>query len=188
MTSIKLNKKHQGKEFSNKFQFVGKVSPTQKKNEATDSWEDVPLYEDTITKTNRNRKVIQFQLETAPFNRLKIELAGMEMDRAYLYSMQDKKSFPIEWENRYDKSKYPDESYFLIDTDWDKTVKFGEMLEDGMWVDVKGRYEFDSFTADDGKEIKLVKRIIEQLTPLKNGLLEATGLKPEETLRVFSES
>lgn len=182
--NIKLNKKHGGKEFSNKFQFVGKISPVQRKDDASDSWYDVEVYDDTVTRTGRDRKVIQFLLETAPFNRLKIELAGMEMERAYLYSMKERKSFPIDWENRFDKSLYPNDTYFLIDTDWDKTVKFGKFLKNEMWVDVKGHYEFDSFITDDGNEIKLVKRIIDNVTPLKNGAVEITGLKAEETVLV----
>lgn len=183
MSNIKINKNHGGKEFTSKFQFVGKVSPVQRKDES-DSWYNVEFYDNTTTRTNRDRKVVQFQLETAPFNRLKIESAGMKMDRAYLYSMKARKSHPIEWDERFNKSLYPDDTYFLIDTDWDKTIKFGEMIKDEMWVDVKGHYEFSSFTTDDGERIDMVKRIIDNLTPLKNGLLEVTGLGAEETIRV----
>lgn len=182
---FKNNKNHNGKEFSNKFHFVGQISPVQKKDEATESWFDVEIYDNTLTRTNRNRKVIQFNLETAPYNRLKIELAGMEQDFAYLYSMTTRLSHRIEWNDRKNKAKYPDDTYFLIDTDWDKTEKFGELLKNGLWVDVKGHYEFDKFTTDDNKEIKLVKRIIDNVTPLKNGTVDISGLKTGEIMRAY---
>lgn len=182
---FKNNKNHGGKEFSNSFHFVGQISPVQKKDEASESWFDVEIYDNTLTRTNRNRKVIQFNLETAPFNRLKIELAGMEQDFAYLYSMTTRLSHRIEWNDRKNKAKYPDDTYFLIDTDWDKTEKFGELLKDGLWVDVRGHYEFDKFTTDDNNEIKLVKRIIDNVSPLKNGTVDITGLKTGEIMRAY---
>lgn len=185
MTSIRKNKNHGGKEFSNRFHFVGKVSPVQRKEQDSDNWNDLPFYEDTITATNRDRKVVQFMLETAPYNRLKVELAGMEMQYAYAYSRTNRKSHRLDWADRHEKSKYPDETYHLIDTDWDKTIKFGNMIQDEMWVDVRGHYEFDSFETEDGREIKLVKRIIDYLTPLRNGEIEISGLKEGDTFRVF---
>jgi hypothetical protein len=186
--TFKENKTHGGKEFSNKFHFVGQVFPVQKKDEGSESWYDVEIYDNTVTRTGRNRKVIQFLLETASFNRLKIELAGMEQDNAYLYSMTTKQSSRIDWANRHDKTKYPDETYFLIDTDWDKTEKFGNVVKEGIWVDVKGHYEFDTFTTDDNKEIKLVKRIIDNVAPLKNGEVVITEVKSGDVFRAYDEN
>src|SRR5699024_4660005 len=102
-------------------------------------------------------------------------------------SMTDRKSHRVSWDERFDKEKYPNDTYFLIDTDWDKIVDIGQKLESGIWVDVKGKYEFDTFTTDDGKEIKLVKRIIERLSPLKNGEVSITGVKSGDVFRVFDK-
>lgn len=186
---FKVNKNHQGKEFVSNFHFVGKIEPVQRKDQSNDNWFDVEIYDTTETRTGRARKVTQFQLETAPYNKLKVEIAGMEMEYAYLYSMKARQSFRLEWADRFNKAKYPDDTYFLIDTDWDKTVKFGEMLSggEGMWVDVKGHYEFDTFTTDDGDEIKLVKRIMDRVSPLKNGTVEVKGLKNGEFVRVLDK-
>ena len=109
----------------------------------------------------------------------------MEQDFAYLYSSTEKKSYRIAFTDRHDKALYPNETYHLIDTDWDKTEKVGNVLQNGIWVDVKGHYEFDTFTTDDGKEIKLVKRIIDSATPLRNGEVIIKGLKAGDTFRAY---
>ena len=187
-TNMRFNKKHGGKEFKSEFRFIGKVSPVQKKDEVTESWVDVPIFEQTTTSTNKPRNVLQFQVETAPFNRIKVELAGMEMQSAYAYSRTDKATHRADWADRFDKSKYPNDTYHLIETDWDKSERFGKLIVPDMWVDVRGHYEFDSFEGSDGKEIKLVKRVIDFVNPLRNGLLEITGLNPEEQVKVYGSA
>ncbi|MGG0667835.1 hypothetical protein ABE073_04815 [Lederbergia citrisecunda] len=182
---IKLNKNHNGKEFFNKFHFVGQVSPVQKKDEGSDNWFDVELFDTTKTRTGKDRRVTQFNLETAPFNRLKVEVAGMEQDFAFLWSSTEKKSHRIAFADRHNKELYPNETYHLIDTDWDKAEKVGNVLQNGIWVDVKGHYEFDTFIAEDGKEIKLVKRIIDSAMPLRNGEVTIKGLKAGDTFRAY---
>ena len=182
---IKLNKIHKGKEFSNSFHFVGLVKPVRKKEQDSDNWFDVEIYDITTTKTNKSRRVIQFVVETAFKNELKVELAGMEMQLANVYSAQHKKNFKINWEDRFDKSKYPGESYHLIDPYWDKAEKLSKVVAKDMWVEVKGHYEFDSFTNDDGEEINTVKRIIDQVSPLKNGEVVITDLKDGDTFKVY---
>lgn len=183
--NIKLNKNHNGKEFYNRFHFVGQVSHLQKKDEGSDNWYNVEMYDTTTTKTGKPRRVTQFNLETAYRNQLKLEVAGMEQDFAFLYSSTEKKSHRISFEDRHNKAAYPNETYHLIDTDWDKAEKVGKQLKEGIWVDVKGHYEFDTFTTDDGKEIKLVKRIIDQLSPLRNGEITIKGLKAGDTFRAY---
>lgn len=182
---IKLNKNHQGKEFSNSFHIVGLVKPVRKKDNETDNWFDVEIYDTNKTKSNKDRRVTQFIVETANRNELKVEVAGMEQDFAYIYSSVDRKSVRVPFSTRKDKSTYPNDTYHLIDTDWDKAEKIGEMVTEGMWADVKGKYEFSKFTNDEGKEITSIKRIIEQVTPLKNGEITITGLKEGDVFRAF---
>lgn len=182
---IKLNKKHEGKEFSNSFHFVGLVKPVRKKDAESDSWYDVDIFDTNKTQTNKDRRVLQFNIETAFKNELKVELAGMEKDTVYLYSSTEGKSSPIAWDNRYDKSKYPNDTYHLIESEWDKAERLSEIVKTGIWVDVKGKYEFSLFTNDEGKETKIVKRIIEQVSPLKNGEVTITGLKEGDTFKAY---
>ncbi|MCY8810608.1 hypothetical protein P8907_20755 [Bacillus atrophaeus] len=182
---IKINKKHGGKEFSNSFRFIGKVKRVQKKDEATDSWNEVPFFENTVTRTNKNRRVLQFIVETAYRNELKVELAGMEKDDAYLYSSKHGKSQKISWEDRKNKEKYPDDTYHLILPEWDLAEDLSKMLNDGMWVDVRGSYEFSTFQNNDGEDIKVVKRIVNQIFPLKNGEVEINHVKVGDEYRVY---
>jgi hypothetical protein len=184
-TTIKLNKNHKGKEFRNEFRFVGLVKPVRKKEQDGDNWFDVPFFQNTTTQTNKPRRVLQFNIETAFKNELKVELAGMEKDLAYLYSSKHKLSAPINWSERFNKISYPDESYHYIEQEWDKTESIGNLLVDGMWVDVRGHYEFDTFKNDDGEEVKTVKRFIDQAYPLKNGEVLIKGLKKDDMFKVY---
>lgn len=184
-TDIKRNKKHGGKEFRNEFRFIGLVKPVRKKEQDGDSWFDVPFYQNTITATKKDRRVLQFNVETAYRNELKVELAGMEKDTAYIYSSKHKKSAPIAWEDRLDKTKYPDETYHYIEQEWDKTESLSKIITEEMWADVRGHYEFDVFVNDDEEEIKTVKRIIDQVYPLRNGEVTIKGLKDGDQFRVY---
>lgn len=181
---IKLNKVHEGKEFSNGFHFVGLVKPVRKKDDA-DNWYDVEIFDTTKTQTDKDRRVLQFNIETAYRNELKVELAGMEMQMANVYSSANRHNFKIDWADRHDKSKYPDTTYHLIDPDWDKAEKFGKVIDKDMWVEVKGHYEFSSFQNDEGKEINTVKRIIDQVYPLKNGEVTVKGVKEGDVYKAY---
>lgn len=185
---IKLNKNHGGKEFSNSFHFVGKVKPVQKKDQDTDSWYDVEIFDTNKTQTNKDRRVLQFIVETAFKNELKVELAGMEMENVWVYSSTHKKSAKLDWADRNDKTKYPDETYHLIQTDWDKTERLGKIVEKDMWVEVKGKYEFSSFTNEEGQVINNIKRIIEHVVPLKNGEVTIKGLTEGDTFKAYDSA
>lgn len=128
-----------------------------KKDDATDSWVEAAISELTQTKTGKDRKVVQFIVETAHRNELKVELAGMEQAFVYPYSSKHKKSFKLEWEHRFDKTKFPDESYKVIATDWDLCDELAGLIKPGMWVDVRGVYEFSSFKNDEGETVNVVK-------------------------------
>ena len=164
--TVKLNKNHGGKEFNNYFRFIGKVRKVQKKEDET--WIDKPYFENTTTQTNKPRRVVQFNLETSKENLLKVEQNGMEKEFAYAYSSSDRKSFRVNWADRFDKSKFPNDSYHLMLPEWDMCEVLGAKLEDDIWVEVKGKYEFSTFDAGQG-EMKLVKRMVTSIKPIENG-------------------
>jgi hypothetical protein len=182
---IKINKNHGGKEFSNSFHFVGQVKPVRKKERDSDNWFDVEFFDTNETRTGKQRRVLQFNLETAFRNELKIELAGMKMPQAFAWSSVARKTQRLNWENRFDKSLYPDDTYHLIETDWDKSERFSHLIAEGIWIEVRGHYEFNSFNNDDGDEINVVKRIADQIYQLKNAEVVITGLKEKDTFRVY---
>lgn len=170
---IKTNKNHQGKEFKSSFRFIGKVSQVSKKDQETDSWEKQPIYKQTPTRTSgKQRRVLQFEVETALSNRLRVELAGMEQQFAYPYSSKHKKSQKVAWNDRNDKTKFPDNTYHAIEVDWDKAERLGKEIKEDDWVEVRGQYTFDTFTPDDSNEEKVfVKRTISSVRPIQNGLI-----------------
>lgn len=187
-TPIKLNKNHGGKEFKNSFRFIGLVRPVRKKNQATDSWDALPFYEEKLTQTNKPRRVLQFNVETAYRNELKVEVAGMEKDLAYAWSSKHRKSTSVAWADRKNKEVLPDETYHVMTTEWDLTEEVGAWLQEDMWVDVKGSYEFGSFANEDGETVNTVKRIIESVYPLKNGEVEIKGLKEGDEFKAFDSA
>lgn len=169
---IEVNKDHGGKEFKSSFRFIGKVGKVSKKDQETDSWVKLPIYQQTTTRTGKPRRVLKFEVETALSNRLRVELSGMEQQYAYPYSSTHKKSVKVAWADRNDKSKFPDNTYHAIETDWDKTERLGQLVNDGDWVEVRGQYQFDTFTPDDSNEEKVfLKRVIGSIRPIKDGLI-----------------
>lgn len=168
---VKVNKKHNGKEFKSKFHFVGKVKPYKKKEDGSDSWEDVPYFVEKPTKTGKPRRSLQFIIESAKNNDLKVEVAGMEQQSAYIYSMKHKAGQPISWADRLDKAKYPDDTYTIINgTDWDRAKEIGDQIQTDQWVEVRGTYDFSSFFDDEGVERVSIKRNIEQFKIIDDGM------------------
>ncbi|WP_339304434.1 hypothetical protein NST33_18175 [Paenibacillus sp. FSL L8-0435] len=169
---IKVNKNHKGKEFKSSFRFIGKVSSVNKKDPVTDSWEKQPIYQETTTRTNKPRRVLQFEIETALSNRLRVELAGMEQPFAYPYSRTDSKAAKVAWADRNDKTKFPNDTYHAIEVDWDKAERLGQLVEEDGWYEVRGQYQFDTFTPDNSTEEKVfVKRVISSVRPIKDGVI-----------------
>lgn len=169
---MKINKVHNGKEFNSFFQFVGKVHKHSKFKDGQN--EVVDIFRVTETKTKKPRKVLVFEVETAKDNKIKVELNAMEMPFANAYSSTNKHNFKVKWEDRFDKTKYPDETYHLIDTDWDKIDKFADEIKEGSWVEVRGKYEFDK-SEFEGKEYLIVKRMINTLTVIEDGAAIKVG-------------
>ncbi|OMD66884.1 hypothetical protein [Paenibacillus odorifer] len=163
---IKTNKKHGGKEFTSNFHFIGKVKHIKEKDKNTDSWEPIPFFS---WEDEGKKKVFQFIIETAMSNELKTKITGKEKPKVYPYSRKHNSSVPIDWADRYDKSKYPDDTYHLIDPEWDRIEKFKNIVEDGKWVEVKGKYTPYEFTTEEGQTIKGVSRTISFVNPIVDG-------------------
>ena len=162
----KPNKNHGGKEFFNEFHFVGQVKKTVKG--VGDNAEVKPIFELTQTKTNKPRRVLQFDILTHKHNRLKVDMGGMEFPIVTLWSSTESKSAKIPWKDRLDKSKYPNTTYTIIGgTEWDNCATWGGLLSEGAWVEVKGVYEFDSYINPEGKVYLIVKRRPTSITFIK---------------------
>jgi hypothetical protein len=168
---IKTNKKHTGKEFKGSFRFIGKVGRVSKKDES-DSWIKQPIAHQTNTKTGKPRRVIQFELETALSNRLRLELSAMEQQFSYPYSSIHKRSKKVDWADRNNKEKFPDNTYHPIEVDWDKCERLAKLIKVDEWYEIHGQYQFDVFNTDNGEERVFVKRIINSVRPIVNGQIQ----------------
>jgi len=131
-TDIKLNKNHEGKEFRNEFRFIGQVKPVRKKEADGDSWFDVEIFQNTVTQTKKDRRVLQFNIETAFRNELKVELAGMEKEKAYAYSSKHKKTVAVDWANRNNKDTLPDDTYYVMTQEWNLTEELESWIKTDM--------------------------------------------------------
>ena len=45
------------------------------------------------------------------------------------------------------------------------------MIKEGDWVEVRGQYQFDTFSPEDGEEKVFMKRIISSVRPIRDGLI-----------------
>lgn len=185
---IKVNKTHKGKEFKAPFRFIGKVSKFSKKDQETESWEELPYYEEKMTRSvnPKPRRVLQFNIETALSNKLKVEIAGMEQKFVYAYSRTNKNTAKIDWNVRFDKDKWVDlngkiqnidDTYHLIDSPWDKAESLSALIKDDVWVEVRGEYEFESISGDE-RDIEFRKRTISSVRPIVDGKFIADDGKP----------
>jgi len=163
---IKTNKNHGGKEFTSFFHFVGRVEPVQRQEE--NSWVEQPIFEQTKTKDGKPMRRLVFQIETAKSNRLRVELFAMEQEFAYPYSKRHNKVAKVKWKDRNNKEKYPDNTYHLIETDWDKIERLSKIVEKGKWVEVKGKYDPDEYTNQNGVNLVL-RRLISDVKEVNNG-------------------
>lgn len=166
---VKLNKKTGNKEFKNYFHFAGQVKPVRKQNDKKE-WYDAPYFETTTTKTKKPRRVLSFNLETSLSNDLKFELNGMEMEFVYPYSSASGKSEIVKWADRFDKTKFTDNTYNVLGgTDWDNSEEFSKIIETGKWVEIKGHYEFSKYTPENGSPMIIVKRMIKEVSLVEEG-------------------
>ena len=164
---MKLNKTHEGKEFRSYFRFIGQVKQTI--TGTSDNFKIHPIFDTTTTKTNKPRRVLQFDVLTNKFNNMPLQLAGMEKDFVYLFSSTEKKSHKIKWADRLNKKKYPNDSYHYMKSEWDLSEEIAGTINEGDWVEVKGKYEFGKFVNDEGKEFPVIKRFINSVEKVENG-------------------
>ncbi|MBU7316035.1 hypothetical protein [Paenibacillus oleatilyticus] len=173
---IKTNKNHGGKEFTSSFHFVGKIKPVKNQEKGTDNWVEVPFYR---LEEEGKKKVLEFVIETALSNDLKLKLTGKEKDFVYPYSRKESKAAKISWEDRFDKEKYPNDTYHLIDVEWDKIDKLKELVQADTWVEVKGKYSPFEFTDEQNRNIKGFTRTINYINPIVDGKVKiGEELKP----------
>lgn len=178
-SAVKLNKNHKGKEFSSSFQFAGKVKPVREKKQGSDDWTDVPYFRVENDDNGKPQKILEFIVETAMANELKVKMKGKEMPNAYPYSSTHKNSVTIPWADRFDKTKYPDDTYHYIDSEWDKIDKLKEIVVADAWVEVKGKYTPYEFTTADNNELKGVSRTLTFINPIIDGKVKiGDELKP----------
>jgi hypothetical protein len=174
--TIKPGKNHGGKEFQSSFHFIGKIKNKKEKDLTTDSWEDVPFFR---LEEEGKKKVLEFVIETDRGNDLRLKLTGKEMPFAYPYSSKHRKSVKVDWKDRFDKTTFPDDTYHLIDPEWDKADKFNESLVTGDWYEVKGKYSIYEFANDEGETIKGFTRTVSNLNKIVDGKVMIDGeLKP----------
>jgi len=164
---LKINKKHGGKEFKSTFHFVGLVKPHIKG--IGDKAQAMPLYTEKETINGNLKRDVQFDIYTSEFNNIKVATWGMEQEYVYPYSSVDKKSVEIKWNDRDNKSKYPNDSYHLILPPWDIAKAINDNVEFDKWIEVKGHYEFGKYTNDEGKEYPTIKRIIDSFDLVEDG-------------------
>lgn len=164
---MKTNKVHQGKEFQSSFRYVGQVTKfiSGIKEEA----KVVDFFTEKVTEVKGvPMRQIVFQICTDKYNKLKVELSGFKQEFAYPYSSKHKKSSKVKWEDRFNKDKYPDNTYHLISPDWDVCQTLGDELQEDIWVEVRGYYNFDKYTAEEGgQEYNITKRIIKNVNIIK---------------------
>jgi len=166
---VKLNKKHQGKEFNSFYHFVGKIKQAEKWDNELNQPVKQKFYVEDETYSGKPFRMLQFAVETAKDNDLDVRLKGYKNDYAYLYNSSTGESQSIKWDDRFDKSKYPNESFHLMETDWDKIERLNSLIVEGNWVEVKGEYEFGTFHNQEKGEINWRKRKIKDVEPVENG-------------------
>ena len=159
---MKRNKVHDGKEFQSSFRYVGQVlkhiSGIKEESKIVDFFTEKV----TEVKGVPMRQAV-FQVATAKYNKLKVELNGFEQELVYPYSSKHKKSAKVKWVDRFNKDKYPDKTYHLIDTPWDTCQNLGDILEEDIWVEVRGEYVFDKYVDESQQEHPVTKRIIKSV-------------------------
>jgi len=164
---LKNSKVHGGKEFQSNFRYVGQV--TKYISGIKEEAKVVDFFTEKITEQKGiPMRSVVFQVVTDKYNKLKVELNGFKQEFAYPYSSKTKKSSKVKWEDRFNKDKYPDNTYHLISPDWDVCQSLGDMLQEEIWVEVKGYYDFSKYQAEDSdQEYNITKRIIKSVNIIK---------------------
>ena len=161
------------------------------------------FFQQTVTKTNKNRNVLKFGVKTSDDNTLYLELSGMVKDEVY-FSKKDKDtgkyiSKKVKWADRKtfkeegykimgvhvgieqqtdDKGKLENKKKVLAEFD---ACEYASVhLKDDMEVFVRGKIEFSSFANDKGDITRMTKFVPNQISRLSSSLdFKAEGFKEQ---------
>lgn len=174
------------------FKAVGTVTGTSKDK----------FFQQTMTKTNKNRNVLKFGVKTSPDNTIYLELSGMVKDEVYC-SKKDKDSGKyiskkVKWAERKtvndgykvmgvnlgleqqtnDKGKLENIKKTLVDFD---ACEYASVhLTDDMELFVKGKIEYSSFANDKDGITRMTKFVPNQISRLSSSIdFEAEGFKEQ---------
>lgn len=170
------------------FQIKGLTTGTQKDN----------FYKETLTKTNKPFRKVNFGLKTDKESTLYIELTGMEKDKVYFSkttTVDGKRTTDVQevaWKDRF---KFNKEGYRLIGVnvgvtktqdakgnevndkkmlvDYDATKEIGDNLTDDQSVFVRGNIDYSHFETNNSGTKRAVKFIPSQVSLCKDVDFEA---------------
>lgn len=167
--------KHGLPETKGVYQAVGVVKDTLKEN----------FYNEIVTKTNKDMRLISFGLEINKGKSLYLGLSGMVRDFAYFSKKEDGKNVTekVDWDKRdtFTKEK-GNEDFNLIGmrlgleknedgknekktmVEYDACQEISQKLEDGKSVFTKGKVEFNSYFDKDGNKKRSVKLVPQQIS------------------------
>lgn len=139
------------------------------------------FYTEKKTKTLKDMRIVNFGVEVEPNKSIYLNLNGMVKDEV-VFSTRDKDNKTITEKVKWDKRKtFNKEGYNLIGlrvglekdeggknvqqtlTEYDACKKIKETLEDDMSIFSKGKIEFSSFDAQDGKK-RSIKFVPQQIS------------------------
>lgn len=90
---------------------------------------------------------IRFLVQTAPDNKIPVEMFGMVRDTANWYNRQLQDNKKVPWEQRYNE---PPAGYELIKPEFDQIQEINENFKDGDSVVVVGEIRFSTYEGQDG--------------------------------------
>lgn len=161
------------------FQIRGIVTGTEKEN----------FYKETLTKTQKPFRRVNFGVKIDKENTLYLELTGMERDKVYFSKttvVDGKRKTDVEdvnWKNRHtfnkegfrligvnvglsktknDKGQEINDKKILVD--YDATKEISEHLKDELSVFVKGVIDYSHYSTDKGETKRAVKFIPQQVS------------------------
>lgn len=145
------------------------------------------FYKESLTKTQKNRRSINFGVKFDDKKTQYVTIAGNTMDFAYFSKQvkngEKKDTVPVAWPERF---TYKREGYKLIGnnigiekivdaqgnqvnnkkklTDFDACKELHEKLKDNQSVFLKGKIDFSSFTTDKGEKKSSIKFVPNQVS------------------------
>jgi hypothetical protein len=180
-------------ETKGQFQFKGVVFGTEKDN----------FYKETMTKTQKPWRIVNFGLKTDKEASAFINLSGGEKDKVFFSKQEkdgDKKKTVVEdvaWKDRFYFNK---EGFRLIGvnvgvtkthdakgneindkktlSEYDACKEIGENLKDDNSVFIKGKIDYSHFTTNDGNIKRSVKFIPSQVSLCKDIDFDAEDFEP----------